>query len=330
MTYYLKKYLPIVKTETKLKVGVRKEYIERPYNDDDVLLLEKLIKKGISKKEIENTTLYSEMYANGMLCDTLDQSRKEMFFEYMGHKIKPEILDTRILVLGAGGMGSTTAFLLAQFGFKHIAVSDFDIVEDSEIEKMVVYRAEHKGMTKLDALKEIIESNFPHCTVETKTCKVKCYEDLEELIEWSNPKLVIKAMDPRDVGFRLWLNEICYSRGIAFMSNTYSFQFIRFGPFCIPGVTPCDNCYKLWVAEKYGSEYNFEKMYKLFHDYTVHPSISFNINIASNLSLKDIIFYLLGEYDYVTSLARVIDYEVASLSGDAHEIVKHQNCNICS
>ena len=155
MKYYLKKYLPIVKTDTKLKIGVRKEYLEKPYSEEDVKLLEKLIYKGITPEDVENISLFGEMHEKEMLCDTLDQSRREMFIEYMGYKIDPKILNIKILMLGAGGMGSTTAFLLAQFGFTDITVADFDGVEDSEIEKMMIYRTEHKGMQKIDALKRL-------------------------------------------------------------------------------------------------------------------------------------------------------------------------------
>lgn len=331
MLLYLKRYLPIVKTHSKLKVGVKRQYLELDYQEATVVALEKLVRNGVTSQDIEENELYQQMLDKQMLTEDNSRQRKEMFLDYLGVNIDASKFDTRILCLGVGGMGSNTAYLLAQFGFKNITVVDFDTVEASDIEKMMVYRAEHLGMTKNEALKSIIETQFEYCKVTTVYKKVTSKEDLQEIIENANAAFVIKAMDPKEIAFRLWLNELCFERKIPFINCSYSFEFIRLGPFFVPGITPCcDNCYSLWQQEHLGAEYNMRAMEKLFHDYTTHPAISFNINIASNLSVKDIIFFMAEAYEYVNSLGCIIDYKAIELGGESTEIVRHSKCNVCT
>jgi hypothetical protein len=330
MSLYLKRYLPIVKTHSRLKIGVKREYIDMEYSDELMPSLEKLINEGVTEEDIQQNSLYAEMFEKNMLTKDNARQRKEMFLDYLGVELDPKKLDTPILCLGVGGMGSNTAYLLAQFGFKNITIVDFDTVETSDIEKMMVYRNEHLGMYKDEALKQIIETQFEYCKVDIVHEKITSKEQLEGIIEDAKAGFVIKAMDPKEIAFRIWLNDICFAKRIPFINCSYSFEFIRFGPFFAPGLTQCcDNCYRLWHLDSLGEEYNINKMEKLFHSYTTHPAISFNINIASNLSVKDIIFFMAGRYEYVSSLAAIIDYKSIDLSGESTIISRHKDCQVC-
>lgn len=294
--------------------------------------LEKLINEGVTEQDITNNVFYQTLFERNMLSENNDRQRKEMFLDYMGVSLDPKKFETSILCLGAGGMGSSTAYLLAQFGFKNITVVDYDIVEASDIEKMMVYRREHLGMYKGQALKHIIETQFEYCSVNIIHEKITAHDQLARIIEEANTEFVIKAMDPKEIGFKLWLNEICFAKKIPFINSSYCFEFVRLGPFFAPGITNCcDNCYNLWQLEGLGKEFDANSMEKLHHgSYTTHPAISFNINIASNLSLKDIIFFMAEAYDYVSSLGQVVDYKAIQLSGESTIIPHHQDCSICT
>ncbi len=331
MQYYLKRYLPVVKNPQKIKIGVKSEGIIVENTPANIVLLEKLIETGISEEDIANEAFFGWMKEKEMLTPTMKGIRKELFLEYMGVPLERSILSKKLLILGAGGMGSTTAFMLAQFGFKDLTIVDYDGVEESEIEKMMVYRREHLGQQKTDALKQILEGTFDYCNVKTIEQKIRGKEDIFRIIEESDPEFVIKAMDPKDVGFRLWLNEICFHKQIPFVNNSYSFEFIRLGPLFAPGITDaCDNCCNLWFMKGQGADADFNASEKLFHSYTIHPAISFNINIAASLAVKDIIFFFAKKYEYVSSFSKVVDFKSLELQGEVVEITRHPACKICS
>jgi molybdopterin/thiamine biosynthesis adenylyltransferase len=329
MKYYLKRYLSAFTTLDKIKVGVYPEYIETPDTAEYRTIIEKLVTVGVDIGEINDVSLYSDMYQKGMLSTNNSRQRKQMYLDMLNVEFPEEKLSTKILVLGAGGMGSTTSYLLAQFGFKDITVVDFDTIADSDVEKMMVYKKEHIGKLKIDVLKDVIESQFDYCSVKKINQKIHSKDELTFLIENTGTNFVIRAMDPKQIAFRFWLNEICFSLRIPFIMCSYAFEYLRLGPLCNPGMTSCDNCYNLWLIDNLGKEYDCSVQEKLFNHYSIHPSISFNINLASNLSLKEIIFFFVGKYEYVKTLGAIIDYQPLQLTGSASEIPHHPSCSIC-
>ena len=115
------------------------------------------------------------------------------------------------------------------------------------------------------------------------------------MIEDEKPCLIIKACDP-DLSFRYYLNEICFELGIPFVYMSYSFDRINVGPFFVPGKTKSDEVLENHLIKTVGKEYTFLNHKKLFSNYIVHPSVSFNINILANIILKEVIFFHLKKY----------------------------------
>jgi hypothetical protein len=182
MKYYLKRYLSAFTTLDKIKVGVYPEYIETPDTAEYRTIIEKLVTVGVDIGEINDVSLYSDMYQKGMLSTNNSRQRKQMYLDMLNVEFPEEKLSTKILVLGAGGMGSTTSYLLAQFGFKDITVVDFDTIADSDVEKMMVYKKEHIGKLKIDVLKDVIESQFDYCSVKKINQKIHSKDELTFLI----------------------------------------------------------------------------------------------------------------------------------------------------
>lgn len=69
--------------------------------------------------------------------------------------LNEETLDTRINIIGLGGIGSFLALLLAKMGFRRLVLMDHDIVEEHNIPNQI-YRPKDVGIAKADALSEII------------------------------------------------------------------------------------------------------------------------------------------------------------------------------
>lgn len=80
----------------------------------------------------------------------------------------------------------------------------------------------------------------------------------------------------------------------------YSYEKIIIGPLFVPKYTESDIILEKEL-KKYGDHYSFRNHFKLFDDFTIHPSISFNINILASLILKEVIFFLMNRLDYVLS-----------------------------
>ena len=328
---YLKRYLPIVRKKTCVEIGVKDEYLRLPLEAlEDQAWLDYLIDEGITLEECKSSVVYTLLRDNNMLTEDIDISRKEMFFQYCKIPVKANIYDKTILILGIGAIGSNTAYLLAQFGFKNLHFVDYDIVEDSDIEKMMVYRSNYIGLKKVVALKSIIEENFPYCNCSYTSLKITDSGHIQSVIDNNKPDLVVKAMDPANTAFRLWLNKACVVRRIPFVVNAYSFEYLRLGPFLNPPQTCCDNCINIWFTENYGEERGFDNSLKLYHDYTIHPAIAFNITTASGLAAKEIIYFFLEQYDKMFTYSSVVDFKAIDLVHEQVKFSKHPGCEVCS
>ena len=73
--------------------------------------------------------------------------------------VKFDELKLPIHVIGAGGVGSWTALLLAKMGCQDITVYDMDEVEDHNVASQF-YSEDQLGMNKLDALKENVKKQY--------------------------------------------------------------------------------------------------------------------------------------------------------------------------
>jgi len=94
---------------------------------------------------------------------------------YSRHLVIPEIgeegqlklLDSRILLIGAGGLGSPASLYLAAAGVGHIGIIDADIVDESNLQRQIAHSLNTLGTPKVDSAKRAIEALNPDVEVTT-------------------------------------------------------------------------------------------------------------------------------------------------------------------
>ena len=309
-------YLPGYKSQTNLQNGdnldwcrVRRSEIK--YSYENIKNIEKLVVEGIEIVDVKSIKLFTELYKSNLLTEysSLDISnpyiRNIFYLDFLKININySEILSKKILVFGAGAVGCNISYLLAQFGYKNVIVIDDDRVEESDIYKTLIYRRSDIGQFKVDSLRICIESNFA-ISIETFIDSPKKQSEISSYVELLKPDLIIKACDP-NLSFRYYLNEICFGMKIPFVYMSYSFERINIGPFFVPGLTKSDKEIEFDFSKKFGNSYSYLGHEKLFSDYTIHPSVSFNINILSNIMLKEILFFHLNKFEFVFSLNKEV------------------------
>ena len=102
---------------------------------------------------------------------SLTQDQKE---RYSRHLLVPEIglegqlklLDAKVLLLGAGGLGSPTALYLAAAGVGTLGLIDDDVVEASNLQRQVIHNTERIGMAKTESARIAIEALNPDVKVD--------------------------------------------------------------------------------------------------------------------------------------------------------------------
>jgi adenylyltransferase/sulfurtransferase len=92
---------------------------------------------------------------------------------YARHLILPEVtgagqrklLNTSVLLLGAGGLGSPAALYLAAAGIGKIGMLDFDVVDSSNLQRQILHGTEDVGRLKVDSAADTINRINPDVEV---------------------------------------------------------------------------------------------------------------------------------------------------------------------
>lgn len=97
----------------------------------------------------------------------------EQIERYSRHIILPEVggigqrkmLDAKVLIIGAGGLGSPSAYYLAAAGVGHMGIIDFDRVDLSNLQRQILHSSERVGMLKTESAKKTIQALNPDVQV---------------------------------------------------------------------------------------------------------------------------------------------------------------------
>ena len=76
----------------------------------------------------------------------------------IGEKGQQKLLDSRVVIIGAGGLGSPAALYLAAAGIGTIGVVDMDTVEESNLQRQILHKTETLGENKVDSAEKALSA----------------------------------------------------------------------------------------------------------------------------------------------------------------------------
>jgi len=94
---------------------------------------------------------------------------------YSRHLLIPEVgeqgqfklLDSRVLLIGAGGLGSPAAYYLAAAGVGTLGIIDADVVDESNLQRQILHNTKRVGQYKAESARETLEALNPDVKVIT-------------------------------------------------------------------------------------------------------------------------------------------------------------------
>lgn len=90
-----------------------------------------------------------------------------------GREGQTKLKNARVLVIGAGGLGAPVLMYLAAAGVGHIGIVDFDVVDESNLQRQVLYTTEDVGKRKVDVAKKRLLAMNPHLSIEVFPLKLE-------------------------------------------------------------------------------------------------------------------------------------------------------------
>lgn len=155
------------------------------------------------------------------------QFSKEELSRYHRHVIIPEfglvaqqkLKAAKVLVIGAGGLGSPLLLYLAGAGVGTLGLVDYDVVEDSNLHRQVLFGIDSIGLSKVDAAKERLLNLNPHINIHVYETQLTSKNTLTLLKDYD-----VIADGTDNFPTRYLINDACVMLG---KTNVYAsiFQF---------------------------------------------------------------------------------------------------------
>jgi len=99
--------------------------------------------------------------------DQRNRYQRHLLLPEVGEEGQQKLLDAKVLLLGAGGLGSPAALYLAAAGVGTIGIIDMDVVDDSNLQRQILHNLDRIGDRKVDSAKKTLTLLNPDVDVVT-------------------------------------------------------------------------------------------------------------------------------------------------------------------
>src|ERR1019366_2635064 len=102
-----------------------------------------------------------------MTADQRVRYHRHLLLPEVGEAGQMKLLDAKVLLLGAGGLGSPAALYLAAAGVGSIGIIDMDVVDPSNLQRQILHNLDRVGERKVDSAKKTLTAMNPDVDVAT-------------------------------------------------------------------------------------------------------------------------------------------------------------------
>ena len=168
--------------------------------------------------------------------DQIQRYSRHFLLAQVGEKGQRKLLRSKVLLIGAGGLGSPTALYLAAAGVGTMGLMDGDVVDVSNLQRQVLHTTASVGRPKVDSGAETIQALNP----DVKVIKLPTRIDVDNVMDIiKDYDLVIDGSDNFDT--RYLVNDACYLAGKTNVHGSI-FQFEGMASVFAPNKGPCYRC----------------------------------------------------------------------------------------
>jgi sulfur-carrier protein adenylyltransferase/sulfurtransferase len=177
--------------------------LETPVKDGDTVMIVPSIAGGISTVDEIATT-------------DLPSLSNEEIVRYSRHLIMPEvgmegqrrIKAASVLMIGTGGLGSPTGMYLAAAGVGRLGIVDFDVVDESNLQRQIIHGSRDVGRPKIDSARDRLSDINPHIRIESYETRLTSENALELFRDYD---IIVDGTD--NFPTRYLVNDACVLTG---------------------------------------------------------------------------------------------------------------------
>ena len=164
---------------------------------------------------------------------------RQLTLPEIGEAGQARLAESRVLLIGAGGLGSPAAYYLAAAGVGTLGIVDHDTVDRSNLQRQILHTDDRVGMSKVDSARRTLNALNPAVRVEGHEERLTS-DNVERILEGHD--LVVDGSD--NFATRYLVNDACVKLGLA---NVHGAVFRFEGQLSVfwparGGEAPCYRC----------------------------------------------------------------------------------------
>lgn len=145
--------------------------------------------------------------------------------------IQEKIKQSKVVILGCGGIGNLMSTQLAAAGVGNITLVDDDIIEESNLTRQIIFNESDIGKKKVDVLEKKLMALNAKINIRKHATKINSTSDLAAFEQ--NDLIVVSADKPANI--ILMVNEYSKTSGVAFINVGYIQDIGVYGPLVTSG-----------------------------------------------------------------------------------------------
>ncbi|AUO14634.1 HesA/MoeB/ThiF family protein [Priestia megaterium] len=317
MNYRIPDRVGLLQRENNLLYLINEEIIEFSNCSPEIIQLIKHLKSGDDlTKTIENIsqddlkTLMDILCENNLIRNAWNNEYKSSivnkqlyYFENIcdqnPNEMQKKLDNSRVLILGVGGVGTSIIQHLLGAGIKSFILVDDDVVSLDNLNRQFTYSYSDISRNKVDATRDYIYSVEPSSDVRIHKCKIREENDMS-IFDQYEIDFIVNATDSTPQ-LPMIINSYCKDKNIPFIEISVGVTTGSWGPIISPSKNTCLKCYH----EKEEKKMSAEELY--IHN-NLHSVITGSFGptntIISTFAAMDIIYYLSGIHNYCKSLSK--------------------------
>ena len=235
---------------------------------------------------------------------------RQIRLSQVGEEGQQKLLDSTVLVIGMGGLGSPAAMYLAAAGIGRLIISDFDQVEDSNLQRQIIHRTKDIGELKAFSAKRTIAEINPDCVVDALDWQLDDSE-LQEYVGKSD--IVLDCTD--NFPTRFAINRACVKVGVPLVSGAAIRMEGQIATY-IPGSEgPCYQCL-------------YKEQYENTETCAMEGVLSPVVGVIGTLQALQAILVLIGKPENVNG--KLMLFDGLSMEWQTVRIPKNPKCPVCA
>jgi molybdopterin-synthase adenylyltransferase len=236
------------------------------------------------------------------------------------------LADAHVVVLGLGGVGSWVVFALASLGIGHIRGVDKDVVELSNLNRQILYRADDVGRPKALAAQRTVQEFCPSLAFEPLHTTLGSVADVADVV--ADADVVVAAVDEPVHDITRWINQACFTHGTAFIGVSQVPPLVRVGPLYVPGETPCYRCEEQAIREQYAL-YDEIVAHRTQHPAPAYTALGPACGVVGAVVGNEVLHHLTGAVRPAT-VGRAWLLDMQTMRSDLRAVRCERRCDLCA